>query len=171
MCIRDSLKRTNIVNKNQAVNAAQERMSLISQTTGLRIEAFEMDRRAIGESMMSALNAFESQKDDVYLRKYEADVRAYATRMYEPKFVDAPKEPFEVPIFEQPEPSRPIEVPRAGHPRPQQPPKQSGLSKVLQVGAMVVGAVAAPFTAGGSVAAAAALTGVSAAMGATSAFV
>ena len=154
-------------NKDQA----DLRLNLISQTTGLKAEVFSMDRRAIGESMMSALSAFESQKEDIYLRKYEADVKAYASRMFEPKFADAPKKPFETPQFDNPPPARPIEVPPAGVARPQSPPQQSSFSKILQIGATVLGAVAAPFTAGGSVAAAAALTGGAAVLGTTSAFV
>ena len=151
--------------------AAKTQMDLVSTITGLKQEAFSMDRRALGESMLSAVDAYESSKDDIWLKKMEADMKAYSSRMFEPQFTDAPKQPFKTPRFQTFPPTVPLEVPRgAVAPRPEAP-KQSGLSKVLQIGGLVVGALAAPFTAGGSVAAAAAFAGVGAGLSATSAFV
>ena len=147
------------IKRRSAVQSASDRLTLISRTTGVNADIFKMDRRAIGESLMSAMNAYESQKDDIYLKKYEADVKAYANRMFSPKFTDTPDAPFKTPVFRSAPPSRPIEVPRGSvAPRPEAP-KQSGLSKVLAIGGMVLGAVAAPLTAGASTAVAGAIVG------------
>lgn len=159
-----------LIKKNRDQSTAKDRLDLISKTMGLKAEAFKMDRRAIGESILSAAAAWDSAQDDIYLKKYEADVKTYANRMFEPKFADAPKAPFKTPSFESIPPAKPIEVPRgAVAPRPEAP-KQSGLSKVLQIGALAVGALAAPLTAGGSLGWAAAATGLSAGFSVGSAF-
>jgi len=164
------------IKRRSAVQSANDRLSLISRTTGVNADIFKMDRRAIGESMMSAMNAYESQKDDIYLKKYEADVKAYANRMFTPRFTSTPDAPFKTPVFEGAPPTRPIEVPRGSvAPRPEAP-KQSGLSKVLAIGGMVLGAVAAPLTAGASIGAIPALApaivgGVGGGLSAASAFV
>ena len=96
-----------------------------------------MDRRAIGESIkVAAETAWESSNEDIWLNQMRLMSRHMPNRMFEPKFADAPKAPFQAPSFPSIPPSKPIEVPRgAVAPRPEAP-KQSGLSKVLQVGAL-----------------------------------
>ena len=166
----DIQKREADVQAQQKKQDAKDRLNLIAETTGLKAEVFNMDRRAIGESVLSAASAYDSAVEDIWLKKYEGDVKTYANRMFEPKFVDAPKAPFQTPSFPSIPPSMPIEVPRGSvAPRPEAP-KQSGLSKVLQIGAIAVGALAAPLTAGGSLGWAAAATAASGAFSVGSAF-
>ena len=163
-------RRETKVQAAQKKQSAKDRLNLIAETTGLKAEVFSMDRRAIGESVLSAASAYDSAVEDIWLKKYEGDVKTYANRMFEPKFADAPKAPFQVPSFPSIPPSMPIEVPKGSvAPRPKAP-KQSGLSKVLSIGASVVGALAAPLTAGGSLGWAAAATAASGAFSIGSAF-
>ena len=163
-------KRESNFRAKQQKKSAKDRLDLISETTGLKAEVFAMDRRAIGESVLSAAAAFDSAVDDIWLKKYESDIKTYANRMFEPKFADAPKAPFKTPSFPSIPPEMPIEVPKGSvAPRPSAP-KQSGLSKVLQIGAIAVGALAAPLTAGGSLGWAAAATAASGAFSVGSAF-
>ena len=157
--------------RDQTVTEAEDRIEALQKAFGVSKRVFQMDRKQIGESMMSAMSAYESSVEDIWMKKYEADAKAYAARMFEPRFADAPKAPFQIPKFTTQKPTRPIEVPRgAVAPRPQAP-QRSTASKILGIGGMILGAVAAPFTAGGSLAAGAAIAGVGAAATVGSAFV
>ena len=111
---------------------------------------FNMNRRELGETMISALNGYEQSKEQIFLDKFKADSQAYASRMAEPQFADAPKEPFKLPELKFVTPPLPLEVPQ-GQPAPQ--PKQQKTSvfgKILQIGGMVLAAGAAIPTGGGS---------------------
>lgn len=124
---------------------------------------FALGAEDLGESMISALQGYEQQKQQIFLDKFKADAQAYASRMTEPQFADAPKEPFKIPDVEFIPPPMPIEVPK-GQVQNQPQQKTSIFGKILQIGGMVASAVAIPFTAGGSAATAAALMGTGAVM-------
>jgi len=119
---------------------------------------FDMNRRELGETLISALNGYKQSKEQIFFDKFKADAQAYAQRMATPQFADPPKTPFNIPKIEFIPPPVPVEVPQGQAPRQQQN-KTSALGKVLQIGGMILGAVAAPVTAGGSLAVGAALAG------------
>ena len=106
---------------------------------------FNMNRKELGETLISALNGYKQSKEQIFLDKFQADAQAYAQRMAEPQFVDAPKEPFKIPKVTFTAPPPPLELPKGDTPQPQ---KRSTFSKLLSIGGMVVGAALAPLTAG-----------------------
>lgn len=108
---------------------------------------FALSAEDLGESMISALQGFEQQKQQIFLDKFKADAQAYASRMTEPQFADAPKEPFKIPDVKFIPPPMPIEVPK-GQVQKQPQQKTSIFGKILQIGGMVASAVAIPLTAG-----------------------
>lgn len=107
----------------------------------------EMNRRELGETLISALNGYEQSKEQIFLDKFQADTNAYAQRMLEPQFADAPKEPFKLPKIKFEAPPPPLEIPKGDTPQPQ---KRSTLSQLLTIGGMVASAVAVPMTGGAS---------------------
>lgn len=109
-----------------------------------------MESEKLGESMISALAGYEQQKERIFLDKFKADAQAYASRMSEPEFADAPKEPFELPEIPYIPPVLPIEQPKGMSMKVEQQ-TSSLFSKILTIGGMIVGAAAAPLTAGGSI--------------------
>jgi len=132
-----------------------ERLMQIETVTNNR---FEMNREELGETLISALNGYEQSKEQIFFDKFKADSQAYAQRMAEPQFADAPKEPFKIPKVKYIQPPLPLETPMAGSARQPQN-KTSTFGKILQIGGMIASAVAIPFTAGGSTATAAWLSG------------
>ena len=143
--------------------AAQEKVALakssIDNTRLKEIETvtnnrFEMNREELGETLISALNGYEQSKEQIFFDKFKADSQAYAQRMAEPQFADAPKEPFKIPKIKYIQPPVPIETPTAGSARQPQN-KTSTFGKILQIGGMIAAAAAIPITAGASAAIAA----------------
>ena len=108
---------------------------------------FALSAEDLGESMISALQGFEQQKQQIFLDKFKADAQAYASRMTEPQFADAPKEPFKIPDVKFIPPPMPIEVPK-GQVQKQPQQKTGVFGKILQIGGMVLSAAAIPLTAG-----------------------
>lgn len=108
---------------------------------------FALSAEDLGESMISALQGFEQQKQQIFLDKFKADAQAYASRMTEPQFADAPKEPFKIPDVKFIPPPMPIEVPK-GQVQKQPQEKSSIFGKILSIGGMVLSAAAIPLTAG-----------------------
>lgn len=140
--------------------AAQEKVALakssIDNTRLKEIETitnnrFEMNREELGETLISALNGYEQSKEQIFFDKFKADSQAYAQRMAEPQFADAPKEPFKIPKVKYIQPPLPLETPMAGSARQVQN-KTSTFGKILSIGGMILAAAAAPLTAGGSIA-------------------
>ena len=138
--------------------AAQEQVALakssIDNTRLKEIETvtnnrFEMNREELGETLISALNGYEQSKEQIFFDKFKADSQAYAQRMAEPQFADAPKEPFKIPKVKYIQPPLPLETPMAGSARQPQN-KTSTFGKILQIGGMIASAVAIPLTAGAS---------------------
>ncbi len=125
-----------------------ERLMQIETVTNNR---FEMNREELGETLISALNGYEQSKEQIFFDKFKADSQAYAQRMAEPQFADAPKEPFKIPKVKYIQPPLPLETPMAGSARQPQN-KTSTFGKILSIGGMVLAAAAAPLTAGGSLA-------------------
>ena len=108
---------------------------------------FALSAEDLGESMISALQGFEQQKQQIFLDKFKADAQAYAARMTEPQFADAPKEPFKIPDVKFIPPPMPIEVPK-GQVQKQPQQKTSTLGKILQIGGLALAAAAIPVSAG-----------------------
>ena len=138
--------------------AAQEKIALakssIDNTRLKEIETvtnnrFEMNREELGETLISALNGYEQSKEQIFFDKFKADSQAYAQRMAEPQFADAPKEPFKIPKVKYIQPPLPLETPMAGSARQVQN-KTSTFGKILQIGGAILAAGAAIPTGGGS---------------------
>ena len=108
-----------------------------------------MNRKELGETLISALNGYKQSKEQIFLDKFQADAQAYAQRMIEPQFVDAPKEPFKIPKVKFTAPPPPLEVPKGATPKPQE---RSTFSKILSIGGAVLAAATVPLTAGGAAA-------------------
>lgn len=108
---------------------------------------FTMERKQLGETLISALNGYKQSKEQIYLDKFKADASAYAQRMAKPQFADAPKEPFKIPKVKFITPPVPLQVPKSATPKPQQ---RSFFSKLLSIGGAVVSAAAIPLTGGAS---------------------
>ena len=106
---------------------------------------FNMNRKELGETLISALNGYKQSKEQIFLDKFQADAQAYAQRMIEPQFVDAPKEPFKIPKVKFTAPPPPLEIPKGDTPQPQ---KRSTFSKILSIGGAVLSAASIPLTAG-----------------------
>ena len=129
---------------------AKAQIDLMKQVADNRLA---MESEKLGESMISALSGYEQQKERIFLDKFKADAQAYASRMSEPEFADAPKEPFKLPEIPYIPPPLPIKQPK-GMSMKVQEQSSSLFSKILTIGGMVVAAAAAPLTAGGSITAA-----------------
>tara|TARA_Y100000401_G_scaffold26903_1_gene19213 strand:+ start:2772 stop:4181 length:1410 start_codon:yes stop_codon:yes gene_type:complete len=110
---------------------------------------FSMNRRELGETMLSALNGYKQSKEQIFLDKFKADSQAYASRMAEPQYADAPKKPFELPELKFITPPLPLETPE-NTPYQQKQPKTSIFGKILQIGGAVLSAAAIPLTGGTS---------------------
>ena len=134
---------------NQTQAGIQNQSDAIAEALGISEARFEMTRRQVGESMLNALSSYEGGLDQIFLDKFEADVRTYANRMFEPQFADAPPAPFAIPKIHTIPPAQPITVPKAGVASPQQQ-GPSALSKILTIAGSVASVVAAPLTAGAS---------------------
>ena len=124
-----------------------ERLMQIETVTNNR---FEMNREELGETLISALNGYEQSKEQIFFDKFKADSQAYAQRMAEPQFADAPKEPFKIPKVKYIQPPLPLETPMAGSARQPQN-KTSTFGKILQIGGMIAAAAAIPVTGGASI--------------------
>ena len=134
------------------INEAQ--ISMMEEVANNRIN---MQSEQLGEQMISALSGFEQQKERIFMDKFKADAQAYASRMSEPQFADAPLEPFKLPEIPYIPPALPVKVPKGISMKPEER-KTSIFGKILQIGGMVLAAAAIPVTAGGSIAAGASMT-------------
>ena len=132
---RVSFERNRTATQQAAIN---ERSNIMRMRTELTLEE-------LGTSMLSATSAFQQAKGRIFMDKFEADAAAIANMMAKPEFADAPKTPFVIPDPEFVLPPLPIEAPKNAIPIP---PQQSGLSKALQIGGVVLGAAATALTMG-----------------------
>ena len=126
---------------NQRQVGIQNQADSIAEALGISGERFEMTRRQVGESMLNALSSYEDGLNQIFLDKFEADVRTYAKRMFEPKFADAPDAPFVIPKIHTIPPAQPITVPKAGVPQQEQK-GPSALSKILTIAGVAATAAA-----------------------------
>lgn len=120
----------------------------IQQRQNIMLMRSELTLEELGNSMVSAMNAFQQDKQTIFMDKFQADAAAIAQMMTKPQFADAPPTPYVIPDPEFIVPPVPIEVPKSQI--PPSPPSQSGLSKALTIAGAVVGAAAAPLTLGAS---------------------
>lgn len=141
-----------------AVDRAKEEQRAFKERASLERATIEIDYEVatnrmnlsleeLGESMISATNAFENEKVKIFQDKFQADAAAMASEMLKPRFADPALPPFVIPQPEFNLPPLPIEVPKGQLPPPA-PSGPSGLSKALMIGGAVLGAVA---TGGGSI--------------------
>ena len=132
---RISFERNRTATQQAAIN---ERANIMRMRTELTLEE-------LGTTMLSATSAFQQAKGRIFMDKFEADAAAIANMMAMPEFADAPKTPFVIPDPEFILPPIPIEAPKNAVPIP---PQQSGLSKALQIGGVVLGAAATALSMG-----------------------
>ena len=149
---------------NKDVDDAAKRQDLIAAELGFTAEQLDMTREQLGESILSASEQNTRTKKDLKRMAKQENLSAFYSRMAKPKFNALPKPPYEVdmpkfaPIVKMASPGHFLDASESGYldaTRPASGP--SGLSKALSIGGMVLGAVAAPFTAGSSLAASGAL--------------
>lgn len=114
-------------------------------------EVFRLNQRRLGESLVNAAAAREFAMSEIARGKVQADRQAAAARMLPPRFAPDPPKPYKAEMPTLVPPPEPIPVTREAYQVPQ-PQKQSGMSKVLSIGAMVLGVGAAVFTGGASLA-------------------
>lgn len=127
------------------VNQAQ--ISMLEEVANTRIA---MQSEQLGEQMISALSGFEQQKERIFLDKFKADAQAYASRMSDPQFADAPLEPFKLPEIPYIPPPMPVKVPK-GVSMKQEERKSSVFAKILQIGGLALAAAAIPVSGGASI--------------------
>ena len=126
---------------NQRQVGIQNQADAIAEALGISGERYQMTRRQVGESMLNALSSYEDGLEQIFLDKFEADVRTYAQRMFEPKFADAPEAPFVIPKIHTIPPAEPLVVPKAGV-ATQQQKGPSALSKILTIAGIAATAAA-----------------------------
>lgn len=132
-----------------------------------------MTAEQLGESILSATAANTRTKKNLKRMAQQENQSAFYQRMARPKFTALPKPPYEVsmpkfaPVVKMASPGEFLNASDSGYLNATRPASgPSGISKALQIGGMALGAIAAPFTAGSSLAVSGALmsTGTAAAL-------
>ena len=149
---------------NKDIQDTNQRQNLIAAELGFTAEQLDMTAEQLGESILSASAANTRTKNNLKRMAKQENLSAFYQRMARPKFTALPKPPYKVdmpkfaPVVKMASPGEFVNASDSGYldaTRPASGP--SGISKALQIGGMVLGAVAAPFTMGASVAGSAAL--------------
>lgn len=126
---------------------SKAQISMLEEVANNRIA---MQSEQLGEQMISALSGFEQQKERIFLDKFKADAQAYASRMSDPQFADAPREPFQLPEIPYIPPPLPVKVPKGASMKPPER-KTSIFGKILQIGGLALAAAAIPVSGGASI--------------------
>lgn len=149
---------------NKDTKDIQERQNLIAAELGFTAEQLDMTAEQLGESILSATAANTRTKKSLKRMAQQENQSAFYQRMARPKFTALPKPPYEIdmpkfaPVVKMASPGEFLNASDSGYLNAsRQPSGPSGISKALSIGGMVLGAVAAPFTAGASLAGAGAL--------------
>ena len=152
------------LNVENDISTQVNQKELIASQLGFEAEQLDMTREQLGESILSAArNTKNTIKNLQRLAKQEND-SAFYQRMARPKFAALPKPPLNIPpprfppVVKQAGSGPFLNASESGYLDATAPEKgASGVSKALQIGGTVLAAVAAPFTAGASLAGAGAL--------------
>ena len=143
---------------NKDIDSAAKQQDLIAAELGFTAEQLEMTREQLGESILSANQQNNRTKNDLKRMAKQENLSAFYQRMAKPKFNALPKPPYEVdmpkfaPIVKMASPGEFLSASDSGYLNATKPASgPSGLSQVLQIGGMALGAIAAPFTGGASV--------------------
>ena len=154
----DSLK-SNKSQTNKDISDVQQRQNLIAAELGFTAEQLDMTAEQLGESILSASEANTRTKQNLKRMAEQENQSAFYQRMARPKFTALPKPPYEVempkfaPVVKMASPGEFLSASDSGYLNATRPASgPSGISKALSIGGMVLGAVAAPFTAGASLA-------------------
>ena len=157
---------------NKDVDDAAKRQDLIAAELGFTAEQLDMTREQLGESILSASEQNARTKKDLQRMAKQENLSAFYQRMAKPKFNALPKPPYEVdmpkfaPIVKMASPGEFLSASDSGYLNATRPASgPSGIGQILQIGGMALGAIAAPFTAGGSLAGAGAMMGTGTATG------
>ena len=157
---------------NKDVDDATKRQDLIAAELGFTAEQLDMTREQLGESILSASDQNDRTKKDLKRMAKQENLSAFYQRMAKPKFNALPKPPYEVdmpkfaPIVKMASPGEFLSASDSGYLNATRPASgPSGIGQILQIGGMALGAIAAPFTAGGSLAGAGAMMGTGTATG------
>ncbi len=144
---------------NKDIQDTKERNNLIAAQLGFTAEQLEMTQEQLGESILSATQANKRTKSNLKAMAKQENLSAFYQRMARPKFNALPKPPYEVampkfaPVVKMASPGEFLNASDSGYLNASRPASgPSGISKALSIGGMVLGAVAAPFTAGASLA-------------------
>tara|TARA_Y100000004_G_scaffold193813_1_gene257048 strand:+ start:3245 stop:5512 length:2268 start_codon:yes stop_codon:yes gene_type:complete len=138
-----TLNRTSATNRAlEQINFARDRaattQTALTERANIMAMRTELTLEELGESMVSAMNAFQQDKQQIFMDKFQSDAQTIANMMAKPQFADAPPTPFVIPDPEFIIPPMPIESPKATV--PPLPPQPSGLSKALMIGGAVLAA-------------------------------
>ena len=133
--------------------------NLIAAELGFTAEQLDMTAEQLGESILSATAANTRTKKNLKRMAQQENQSAFYQRMARPKFTALPKPPYEVempkfaPVVKMASPGEFLNASDSGYLNATRPASgPSGISKALSIGGAVLGAVAAPFTAGASLA-------------------
>ena len=149
---------------NNDIKDVQQRQDLIAAELGFTAEQLDMTAEQLGESILSATAANTRTKKNLKRMAQQENQSAFYQRMARPKFTALPKPPYEVsmpkfaPVVKMASPGEFLNASDSGYLNATRPASgPSGISKALSIGGMALGAIAAPFTAGSSLAVSGAL--------------
>ena len=155
------------------IQDVQERQNIIAAELGFTAEQLDMTAEQLGASILSASEANTRTKENLKRMAKQENLSAFYQRMARPKFTALPKPPYQVdmpkfaPVVKMASPGEFLNASDSGYLNATRPASgPSGISKALSIGGMALGAIAAPFTAGSSLAVSGALmsTGTAAAL-------
>lgn len=144
LSVQDANKKSEFAKRSASLSTTQLMEELKADT-----DVFKLNQQRLGESIVNAAAARSVAMTAIARGKVQADRQADAARMLPPRFAPDPPKPYKAEMPTLVPPPEPIPVTREAYQIPQ-PQKQSGLSKVLSIGAAVVGVAGAVFTAGAS---------------------
>ena len=121
----------------------------IADELEIDLAVFTQNQAKLGASLVNAAEEREFAIKEITRGKVQADLQTDATRMLPPKFAPDPPRPYKAEMPTLVPPPEPIQVKREAF-QVQQPKKQSGTSKILAIGAAVLGVAGAAFTGGAS---------------------
>ncbi len=135
--------------KQFAKRAAKLDLNKLSDELGLDIDIFEKNQSKLGQSLLNAAEQREFAMSEIARGKVQADLQTDAARMLPPRFAPDPPRPYKAEMPTLVPPPEPVQVTREAFQVPQ-PKAQSGFSKVLSIGAGILGIAGAAFTGGAS---------------------
>ena len=152
------------LNVENDISTQVNQKELIASQLGFEAEQLDMTREQLGESILSAARNTKNTIANLKRLANQENDSAFYQRMARPKFAALPKPPLKIPpprfapVVKQAGSGPFLNASESGYLDATRADKgASGVSKALQIGGAIIGAVAAPFTAGASLAGAGAL--------------